>query len=133
MKIVLDTNVLIACISRKSQYNIIFQKILNGEIVLYISNQIIEEYAEILEQRNSPSVSLNVIKTLLKLENVIRFDPHFSWQLIKNDPDDDKFVDCVVAASATYLVTNDKHFKILKDIPFPPINVISAEDFLSLL
>jgi putative PIN family toxin of toxin-antitoxin system len=133
MKIVLDTNVLIACISRKSQYNIIFQKILNGEIVLCISNQIIEEYAEILEQRNSPSVSLNVIKTLLKLENVIRFDPHFSWQLIKNDPDDDKFVDCVVAASATYLVTNDKHFKILKDIPFPPINVISAEDFLSLL
>ncbi len=133
MKIVLDTNVLIACIARKSPYNLIFQKIIKGEIKLCISNSILEEYDEILTERTSSEVSVNVIKTLLKLDNVHKFDPRFNWDLIKNDPDDDKFVDCAVAANVDYIVTNDKHFRVLKDIPFPPLNIISAEDFLKLL
>jgi uncharacterized protein len=133
MKVVIDTNILLACIGRKSSYNLIFQKIIEKEIYLCVSNSIIDEYEEILERKTSHDVANNIIKTLLKLDNVLRFDPRYNWNLIENDPDDDKFVDCYVAASANFLVTNDKHFNILKDLPYPPVNVINIDDFLEIL
>ena len=36
-------------------------------------------------------------------------------------------------AGAGYLVTNDKHFNILKDIDFPPIQVIDIVEFEEML
>lgn len=54
---------------------------------------------------------------------------HFS--LIEADPDDNKFVDCAVAADAEYIVTNDSHFNVLKKIDWPKISIITIEDFAS--
>ena len=43
---------------------------------------------------------------------------------------DNKFIDCYVAAAAAeYLVTADKGFNILRQINFPPINVVSILSF----
>lgn len=47
--------------------------------------------------------------------------------------DRNKFADCAVACGADYLVTNDRHYNILNDIPFPPITIIKAEGFLELI
>ena len=57
----------------------------------------------------------------------------YRWKLIEADPDDDKFVDCAVAYGADYLVTNDKHFRILENIDFPPVSVISLSGFEKIL
>ncbi len=46
------------------------------------------------------------------------------------DEDDNKFVDCAIAAGADYIVTEDHHFDYLRQIPFPQLNVISLDDFL---
>ena len=133
MRVVLDTNVLLVSISRKSKHHPIFKAILDGTIQLCISNAILEEYQEIIGEQWSPSMAQNIVEVLLKSPFVLRFDPHYNWTLIINDPDDDKFADCAVAAGAYFLVTEDKHFKALKDLKFPPINVISADDFLDFL
>ncbi len=50
-----------------------------------------------------------------------------------NDKDDNKFADCYVSSNCEYLVSNDRHYDILKTIPFPPIRVIKAEEFLKIL
>ena len=133
MRVVLDTNVLLVSISRKSKHHPIFKAILDGTIELCISNAILEEYHEIIGDRWSPSMAQNIVEVLLKSPFVLRFDPHYNWTLIINDPDDDKFADCAVASGAYFLVTEDKHFKVLRDLEFPPINVISADDFLDFL
>lgn len=75
----------------------------------------------------------NVIRTLLLLPNVTKVDAYYNWQLIKHDPDDDKFVDCAVASNANYLVTNDKHFNVLKDVDFPKIWVIDISQFQKII
>ena len=49
------------------------------------------------------------------------------------DEDDNKFSDCAVAGYADYLISNDKHFNILKTIDFPRIPVINAEKFLEII
>ena len=41
--------------------------------------------------------------------------------MIKDDPDDDKYIDCAVAANADYIISNDKHFAILDTIDFPQL------------
>ena len=51
----------------------------------------------------------------------------------RNDHDDDKFVDCAFAANATYIVSDDKHYDVLKDVDFPKILVLKLKQFLGLL
>ena len=58
-----------------------------------------------------------------------RVEPRFHWRLVTADPDDDKFVDAYLAAGADALVTHDAHFDILKDLDFPPVTVLSADEF----
>ncbi len=54
-------------------------------------------------------------------------------ELIPNDPDDNKFVDTAFAFNAHFIVTNDRHFNVLKNIEFPKITVIKVEEFVELL
>lgn len=75
----------------------------------------------------------NVFGVLFTLPNVRRVTPYFRWQLIVSDPDDHKFVDATIAANALYLVSNDRHFDVLKTVAFPKVNVCTAQDFREIL
>ena len=50
--------------------------------------------------------------------------------MIEQDPDDNKFVDCAIIAGADYIVSEDAHFRILAESPFPEILVIRLEEFI---
>lgn len=54
-------------------------------------------------------------------------------ELISADPDDNKFIDAYLTAQADYLVTTDKHFNEIKDLKYPPINIVSPDEFLEIL
>ena len=133
MKIVLDTNCLLLILSKKGSFYSIFQKIQLGEIQLIITNEIIDEYEEILEKIYSNEVADYVLKAILNNSNTIQIDRIFyKWNLISVDKDDNKFIDAYITGSSDYLVTNDKHFDVLQTIDFPSVNVISLKDFLQL-
>ena len=133
LHIVLDTNALLMSLPRKSPYRPIFDAFLAGKIMFLIDNAILNEYVEIIEQRSDAVVAQNIGELLANSPHVIR--PHITtkWLLISQDPDDNKFVDCAVAGGADYLVTNDKHFNILKTIPFPPVNLVNIDSFLAIV
>jgi len=65
--------------------------------------------------------------------NIIFYIPEFKWNFITADPDDNKFVDCAIAANADYIITNDAHFNILKNIAFPKVNVLTLQQFIELV
>jgi predicted nucleic acid-binding protein len=67
---------------------------------------------------------------LLTSENVIFVSPTFRFQLPFADKDDEKFVDCAVCGNADFLITNDRHFNMLKDIEFPKLKIIKAKTFI---
>ena len=70
-----------------------------------------------------------VIEKSLELKPYYLFiTPHYKWNRIIADYDDNKFVDCAFMSGADYIVTNDKHFNILKIIDFPKI-LKSATNF----
>ena len=72
----------------------------------------------------------NIINAIIRSPYTLKFDPHFRFRLIKQDPDDNKFVDCAIIAGADYIVSEDAHFRILAESPFPEILVIRLEEFI---
>jgi len=61
---------------------------------------------------------------------VVFVNPAFSFRLPYADEDDQKFVDCAVCGNADFLITNDRHYNMLKDIKFPKVEVVRAETFI---
>lgn len=80
-----------------------------------------------------PEIANNLGDLLTRLGNVEQIETYFNWMLITEDPDDNKFVDAAVAGNVDYIVTKDGHFKVLKFIEFPKVNVISPENFVDIL
>ena len=106
---------------------------LDGRYTLCVSTEILEEYEEIIANMTTPDVARNVVDAILKRRNVERTAPYYHWNLITTDPDDNKFVDCAFAAGATYIVSDDTHFDILRDITFPQLLALKLKEFLESL
>lgn len=133
MKVVLDTNALLVALPSNSRHYPIFHRLVKNRYTLLISTDIYLEYLEVLSQKASPSAVETFVDVVYKLQNIEVVDVRYFWNLIAADPDDNKFVDCALAGNADYLVTNDNHFNVLKQHPFPKVNVIAADDFLELI
>lgn len=129
LKVVLDTNILIASIGRKSPFRWIFDSAIQGRISLCVSNEILLEYQEILAIKTNIQVAENVVNFISISPHTNKVDIYFNFGLIAADASDNKFVDCAVASNADCIVSNDKHFQSLKKIEFPTINVRTLSEF----
>ena len=128
--IVIDTNCLIMAISSRSSYHKIWQSFLAGDYCLCVSNEVLEEYAEVIARNISVNAARYIVYTIMERRNVRQITPFYKWNLITADPDDNKFVDCAIASNARFLVSEDHHFNVLKEIGFPSVDVINIDDFL---
>ena len=133
MRIVLDTNSLIQSISPKSTYHEVWQSVLTGRSTLCVSNEILEEYAEILNRLAGKKTADLVLNSIIECKNVVFLTPYYHFNLISADPDDNKFVDCAIQANARYIVTNDHHYDVLRQIEFPKVGIIKLIDFLQMI
>ena len=124
MKIVLDTNILLIALSIKSKYYWIFEAFLNKEYELCVTTDILMEYEEIIGIHMGGDVANTVLQIIEKSSNVNQITNYFKWQLIVEDSDDNKFVDCSVSTNASYIVTHDRHYNVLKQVDFPKVNII---------
>ena len=127
--VVIDTNCMLRMIPKRSAYRATWDAFLDGKYLLCVSNEIISEYFEILSEKVSLVFADNIVRAILRSPYVRMFDPQYRFELITQDPDDNKFVDCAIIANADYIVSEDSHFKALRDIPFPKVNVISLDLF----
>lgn len=133
MRVILDSNVLLVSISKKSKYRPVFDSFLEGKLTLIISNEILSEYEEIIAKFASSQVASNIIQLFLLRPNIEKYEIYFKWNLIFKDYDDNKFVDLAVISNADFIVTNDNHFNILKEIEFPKVEIIKLEEFMKII
>lgn len=130
MRVVIDTNCFLAILPKKSIYRPIFDAFRQSKFELAVSSEILDEYAEIFEQKMNAEISANIIELILKQPNSIRTEIFYRWELITADYDDNKFVDSAISANADFIVTSDKHYNVLEQIPFPSVKIISLREFL---
>lgn len=129
-QIVLDTNCLVQMISLHSPYRPVWQAFRDGRYTLCVSNDILTEYNEILERVANAAVAHNIVNAIARSPYTRMIDPQYRFGLIEQDPDDNKFVDCAIIAGADYIVSEDAHFRILANIPFPSVAVIRLDEFI---
>ena len=133
LKVVLDTNIVLSSVSSKSPYRIILESLFKGQYELFVTTEILLEYEEKLAANFDKELAEIILSALLLKRNVRKIETYFDLELIQNDVDDNKFVNCAFAANVHYLVSNDKHFNILKTTNFPKINLIKIDDFMDIL
>ncbi|OOQ58714.1 putative toxin-antitoxin system toxin component, PIN family [Mucilaginibacter pedocola] len=127
--VVLDTNILLVSISSRSKYHWLYQALLNNEFQIAISPEILLEYEEKISEHWNNDVALNVSRSLTELHNVLLINVYYNLNLITADLDDNKFVDCAFAANADYIVTQDHHFNVVKNVEFPRIPIMDIHQF----
>lgn len=127
---VVDTNCLLMMLSFKKAYHSLWLDFINEKFDLVISNEILEEYLEVIGRNIRQDVAEYVSNVILNSDNVIRVSPAYRFGLIKADPDDNKFVDCAICGNAELIVTNDKHYNELDKVDFPKVLHINIDTWM---
>ena len=133
-KITLDTNVLISGTFWYGPSYRIIKKIEEGEIVLVLSPQIIEEFAEVLNyeeiQEKIILKNLEMRMTVAKIKGLATIvHPSKKIDAIKDDPDDNDILECAVEGEVDRIISQDKHLLKLK--LYCGIPIITPEEFLN--
>ena len=133
LRVVLDTNVVLRAISSKSNLADLLDKLYDEAYEIVVSTDILFEYEEKIAQFYGSTTAKTFLDFIIILPNTIRIEPYFQLNLIIQDTDDNKFVDCAFSSNAHYIVSDDKHFNVLQKTDFPKIQVLKAEEFKDLL
>jgi putative PIN family toxin of toxin-antitoxin system len=132
IKVVLDTNVLISAILFGGKPRQILEKAIRGEMRLCLSEPILEELKGVL-QRSKFDYSPEMIQFILtELTGIADFvNPSEMIDLVLEDPDDNRILECAVEAGANYIITGDIH--LLKLSRYRNIEILNAAAFMERL
>ncbi|MDI6903512.1 MAG: putative toxin-antitoxin system toxin component, PIN family [Methanocellales archaeon] len=136
MKIVLDTNVLISATFWKGNESKIIKKAENGEIQIFTSFGILDEFEDVL-LRDKFELKIDemgktveeIIEKLVSIAIVV--EPKKVVDVVRHDPDDNKILECAIEAEADYIISGDRHLLDLKE--FEHIKIIRAWRLLEIL
>ena len=105
-------------------------------ITVIISEEIVEEIARTLlyhrlrEIYREAGVSREeLIETVLRIGKLVRVEARLN--VVREDPSDDKFLECAVEGNADYIVSGNEH--ILKIKRYKKTEIISARGLIRLL
>jgi putative PIN family toxin of toxin-antitoxin system len=129
LRLILDTNIFLVSLAPNFKYHWIYQSLIQNKFDLVISNEILTEYQELIVDRYGISYTDASLDFLLLLPNVFLKNPSFLWQLVENDKDDNKFIDCYIAGQCDFIISNDKHIHQIKNSQSPQIPVLHYEEF----
>ncbi len=129
LRVVIDTNVFIS-----SFFGGIPREIINlwkeGEIVLCLSQSIVEEYIEVLNRLGLKDKNelFKLIKLFAEGYNSVFAANTPELNVVKNDPDDNKFIECAVELESKVIVSGDKHLREVRK--YIDIEIISPREFI---
>ncbi len=133
MRLVLDTNSLIQCVSRRSRYHDLWLSFIDGRNQLCVTTEILNEYVEILQRETTENFASIMLEVILNNPNTLFINIFYKFNLITADPDDNKFIDCAIAAQAKYIVTEDHHYDALRDLEFPKVDIIGLDEAMQMI
>ena len=129
LRVVIDTNIFISSFFGGIPRDII-DLWKNGEIILCLSQNIVEEYLAVLNR-----LGLQDRKEIHKLTKLFAegYNSLFAAKtpkimVVKDDPDDDKFIVCAVELDSKIIISGDRHLKEIKK--YIDIEILSPREFI---
>ena len=135
IRITVDTNVLVSATFWHGASEKIIDKVENKKIILVLSEQILEEYYRVLEyeeiQEKIRDKHLEMKKALLRIGAIAEIiETKTKVDLIKEDPTDNKILECAVDGKVNFVISKDHHLLDYKE--FNGIKILSPEEFLKI-
>jgi len=130
VKVVFDTNVWISIAMEKILKDEFFQ--VKQELTVYVSKDILLEISKVLLY---PKISEVVSNAGLNEKEILRaieanstiVKPKLKLQIIEEDVEDDKILECALACKANIIVSGDKH--LLKLAKFRKTRILTPREF----
>jgi uncharacterized protein len=129
--IVVDTNVIISAILFGGKPRKILDFIISGSIDCSLSISILDELTHVLQRPKfgfSPAACFEIVEQLSGLCNIV--DPSIRVNAVKNDPSDNRILECALEAKAEFIVTGDPHLLTIET--FEGIRILNPSEFLNL-
>lgn len=128
-RVVVDTNVFVSSFFGGNPRKIV-DLWKSGQVTICLSKPIIDEYVEVLQR-----LGLQNERELGELLNLFARGLHVLFSantpelhLVKEDPDDDKFIECAVALKADFVISGDKNLIAIQD--YMSIRIVTPKEFL---
>ena len=128
--VVLDTNVLVSSLWRGRCWDVVKQW-RDGRFKLAVSRDVLREYLDVLARFVDPDLLTDWADNLGDTTRVLFVDPIERLDVIPEDPADNRFLECAIAAHAIALVSGDRHLLRLKT--FREIAIVTPAAFLQQL
>ena len=130
LRVVIGTNIFISSFFGGAPREII-DLWKTGEITICLTQAIVEEYIKVLNRlglKDKPEIK-NLTKLFAEGFNSIFTTKTPNLNIIEDDPDDNKFLECAVALESRIIISGDKHLKDIKK--YIDIEIMSPREFLN--
>lgn len=132
LKIVFDTNIFVSAIfwEHGNPHHLV-ELAIEGKIKVFTSAEILGELTEVII-RDFKETDENVfayVAFILKYAEIVESTEKID--VVKDDSDDNKIIECAVACEADYIVSGDKHLLRLKE--YKKAKIINAAELIRLL
>jgi uncharacterized protein len=131
LKATADTNILVsALVYKRGKPDQFLRMALTGQISLTVSGAILDEMADVLARKFHASTDEIAAATEIVKAAARTVTPAVQLNVVKDDPDDNKIVECAVTAGSDYIVTGDKD--LLRLGQYDAIRILNVADFLEI-
>jgi putative PIN family toxin of toxin-antitoxin system len=130
LRIVCDTNVYLSAALRGGQAEALLQLAAAGAVSLWVSPPILADLDEKLQQKLGwpSSRSQLFLDTVRLIAGIV--DPRISLNVVDDDPDDNRVLECAVFGEAALIVTYDPHLLRLKQ--YDLIDIVHPQEIIQL-
>jgi len=131
LRVVLDTNVYISAAILGRVCEEIIQTCRFSNLKVFISKDIMDEIKDKLSQKflwQDDQVNI-FLESIIEFCKIVEVNEKITY--IKDDPDDDKILECAVSADCDFIISGDKHLLRLKSCK--EIKILNPADFLLIL
>ncbi len=132
MRITADTNFLVS--ATQWDYSVshkLLIKLLDKNIKIFTTKKVLEEFSEVLE-RDFQYTTEEVAKIVEKVMTFVTLiETTSKIDVVKDDPDDDKILECAVDSGSKYIITYDRHLLKLKE--FQEIKILTPDEFFKVI
>jgi uncharacterized protein len=129
-KVILDTNILVSALGWQGNPHRVLQKAIDKEVELFISYEQLEELARVLDypKFDFTAEEKTRFKALISATAVL-VRPRTKLDIIKEDPSDNRILECALASKADFIISGDAHLIALGKLE--STRIVSASQFLT--
>jgi putative PIN family toxin of toxin-antitoxin system len=132
LRVVIDTNVVLSALLFGGKPRKVLEAAFEGNIQLYTSGVLLTELERVLGREKfgfSPRFIQNI---LVEITNISEWtETNQSMTIIKEDPTDNRIIECAIEAEAHYIITGDNHLLRLEQIE--GIKIVNPDKMLEIL